>query len=121
MPSLKSIAVVVGILGRGGGVNLPPPHAQTLPIDTSCTIGLKRQMQCILVDGRSQESEILCQMTMISLAGIPFVLTPPRNTKMHCERKNEMRYRLFVLMAKYFNIKESLIDCLSTIKKFLNQ
>ena len=39
MPSLKSIAVVVGILGRGGGIYPPPPHAQTLPyLDTPCTI-----------------------------------------------------------------------------------
>ena len=40
MPSLKSIAVVVEILGRGGGGKFipPPPHAQTLPyLDTPCT------------------------------------------------------------------------------------
>ena len=38
MPSLKSIAVVVGFVGRG--VNLPLPCTNAT-IDTPCTIGLK--------------------------------------------------------------------------------
>ena len=41
MPSLKSIPVVVGILGRGDKYPPPPPPPCTnATLDTPCTIGL---------------------------------------------------------------------------------